>query len=242
MADLGTLALGTFSIVSNTAITGTEPVLQVIASADDNTNVHDTSNTIHTGEASFTLGDVPADFGNIDTVSVRLRYAWASGTQTNTWNSLRAQIVRSDGSTALTDEVIVASTITTATPTNSSVIPMTNPDTAANKTVWDGALVRIRFNISKVKGGDALEERVFAGEITGTYTASAISEADGSSAGTSTAAAAGAAIALAQGVSAGVASSSVVGSSFWLATGSSSVVASVSADGTAIVQTEGASA
>jgi hypothetical protein len=39
--------------------------------------------------------------------------------------------------------------------------------------VWDAAVVHILFDISRAKGGDSLEERVYAAEITGTYTASA---------------------------------------------------------------------
>jgi hypothetical protein len=70
----------------------------------------------------------------------------------------------------LTDEVTVESAITTTTPTDSSVIPMTNPNTSADKTVWDEALVLIRFGITRSKSGDDFQERVFAAEVTGTYT------------------------------------------------------------------------
>ena len=112
MADLGVLALGAYTNVSLTAITGTPPVLQVIASASDSTHVQSTDNNTHTAEAQFALGDTPSDFGSMDTLSVRLRYAWQTGTQVNTWNSLRA-IVRDSGGTALTDEVTLASSITT---------------------------------------------------------------------------------------------------------------------------------
>ena len=171
MADLGTLLLGTFTNISDTAITGTEPVLQAIASPDDAKDVHDTSNTTHTGEASFALGDTPSDFGTMDTLFVQLRYAWQSGTQVNIWAALRARVFRSDGTTPLTNEATLALAITTETPTNSSVIQFTGVDTSADKSVWDGAVVRIYFDITKVKGGDSLEERVFAAQITGTYTA-----------------------------------------------------------------------
>ena len=171
MASLGTLALGTYSNVSNTAIVGTEPVLNLIAAANDATYVNDSSNTTHTGTAQFALGDTPADFSAMLTLSVQLRYFWESGTQTNTWGSLTARVFRSDGTTPLTDEATLATGITTTTPTNSSAVGFTGVDTAADKSVWDAAVVRINFGITKVKGGDSLTERVSAAQITGTYTA-----------------------------------------------------------------------
>jgi len=170
VADLGTLALGTFTNVATTAITGAEPVLQVIASADDAKHVHDTANTTHTGVASFALGETPGDLDNVDTVSIRLRYGLSGAPDNNVWDSLTAQIVESDGSTPLTDEVtVVTGAIEDTSPTNSSVVALTNPNTGASKETWDAALVLIRFNISKNKGGDAVEERVFAAEVTGEY-------------------------------------------------------------------------
>jgi hypothetical protein len=176
MADLGIIVPGTFlsGSSSDTAITGTEPALQAIASADDNKNVHDAANTTHTGLAIFELDDVPADFGGMDTLSVRLRYGLGSALSNNTWDTLTARAVDSGG-TALTDEVTLASDITTTTPTNSSVVgfALTASGQSADKAAWDGARLEIRFGITKNKGGDSAEERVFAGELTGTYTAGA---------------------------------------------------------------------
>ncbi|HAG06312.1 MAG TPA: hypothetical protein DCG68_05560 [Cryomorphaceae bacterium] len=172
MASLGTIAFGTGSNFSNTAETGTPPVLEVIASASLTTHVHDTSNTTHTGTADYALGDMPSDFGHMDTLSVNVRYGWQSGTQTNTWNSLTVQIFQSDGSTALTASRTIASSITT-NDTTSGALAFTGVDTTSDKTVWDGAIARISWSISKVKSGDSLEERVFAAELTGTYTVGA---------------------------------------------------------------------
>jgi hypothetical protein len=171
VADLPKLALGTFTNVNDTAITGTEPVLQLIADVDDNKNVHDTANTTHTGGARFALANMPADFVSMDTLSVQLRYAWQSGTQVNAWTDLRAQVLKSDLITLLTGNQPVTSSITTSAPTNSLVVAFEFVDTAATKEDWDGAIVEILFQITKSKGGDALEERVFAAELTGTYTA-----------------------------------------------------------------------
>jgi len=174
MASLGTLALGTYTDVSSTAIQGSDPVLEIIASTDDTDYVYDATNSNHTGTARFTLADTPADFGSILAASIRLRYACASA-PTNTWDSLTAQIVKSDGSTPLTDAVtVVSGPITTTTLTNSSVVALTNPDTAATKADWDDALVLINWSISKVKGGDTIRKNVYAAEVTGTYNLAAI--------------------------------------------------------------------
>lgn len=173
--SLGTLALGTYTNVSSTTITGSDPVLEVIASTDDADYVQDATNSSHTGTARFTLADMPSDFLSMATIAIKLRYAWQTGTQVNTWDTLAAQIVQSDGSTALTDSVTIASAITTTTLTNSSAVTLTNPDTSAAKSVWDGALVLIKFTITKSKSGDTLGKRVFAAEVTGTYNAAAFS-------------------------------------------------------------------
>jgi len=168
MASLPTLAFGTGSNFSNTAETGTPPVLEVIASASLSTDVHDTSNTNHTGTADYALSDMPSDFGTMLTLLVNLRYGWQTGSQVNTWSSLVVQIFRSDGSTPLTDARTIASSITT-NDTTSGALAFTGVDTSADKSVWDGAIARISWTISKSMAGDTLEERVFAAELTGTY-------------------------------------------------------------------------
>jgi hypothetical protein len=180
VADLGTIAFGTFVSGSSTdtalnAPTG-EPVLQVIASASDTSDVHDTANTTHTGVAVFELGNTPTDFGNMDTLSVQVRYGWQSGSQVNAWSSLTVRIFQSDLTTPLTDSRTIASSITDVGGTNSDALEFTGVNTAAGKSAWDGALAVIQFGITKNMGGDALEERVFAAELTGTYTAGAASQ------------------------------------------------------------------
>lgn len=172
MAALPTLSLETYSNISNTSITGTEPVLQLIASAVDSSYVADSTNSTHTGQAAFTIGNLPLDFASMTTLSVRLRYAAASSL-TNNWNSLSAQVFQSDQSSALTDNVTVASSITTTTPTNSSVISFTGIDTASNYSIWSNAVLVISWSISRVMGGDSVEKYVSAGELTGTYEVSA---------------------------------------------------------------------
>lgn len=144
-------------------------MLEVIASTDDTDYVHDNSNTTHTGTASFALANMPADFGTMLTLNINLRYAWGAGTQVNTWDNLRARVFKSDGTTALTNSVTIASAITTTTATDSGATAFTGVDTTATKADWDAAVVHIFFDITRNKGGDSLTERVFAAEITGTY-------------------------------------------------------------------------
>ena len=174
MADLGTIELGTYtsgSPSSNTDITGSDPILESISGADDADFVFDNSNTSHTGVGTFDLGDVPDDFDTILTVAIRLRYARAAIEDNNIWDALNVQIVESDGSTALTDDTeIVAGPIQNTTITNSSVITLTNPNQSATREDWEAALVLINFVIDRNKGGDTIEERVYAAEVTGTYT------------------------------------------------------------------------
>jgi hypothetical protein len=178
MADLGTLDLGTYTS-SDTQITtvGTPPLLEVIGSADDSDYIYDNSNTSHTAIATFELGSTPADLGTMDTLYVRLRYNRSAYTANRIWDSLRCRIYRADGTTPLTDDVTVASSITTTTATNSSVIQFTGLDTSADRSVWEGALVTIGFTVTKNKGGGSDELQVTAGELTGTYTVSSAQDA-----------------------------------------------------------------
>ena len=176
MADLPTLTLGAFVAGSSvsTATTGTPPVLQSIATADDATNVHDTNNATHTGVAVFELGDTPTDFGTMDTLSIRVRFAIQSGARVNTWDLLTGQVVAADGTTPLTAERTLAIDIINTTPTNTTVLAFSSLNTSADKATWDGALVILRFSVTRDMGGDALEERVLAAELTGTYSAGAL--------------------------------------------------------------------
>lgn len=174
MADIGTLALGTFTNVSNTAITGTDPVLEVIGSADDADYVSDTSNSDHTGDAWFDIATtLPADLGNVDTLSINLRYGLSTTKGTNDWLFLQARVFKSDGTTPLTDLLTVVdggTGITATTPTNSGAVAFAGVDTTASKAEWQAAQVHIYFVINRDGGGDAVVERVYAAELTGTYT------------------------------------------------------------------------
>lgn len=175
MATLPTTSLGnrnaTFSSASYTT-TGTEPVLEQIASAVDTSYVGSTSNATGANAVYMALGAMPSDFSAMLTLSVRLRYAWAATPNGNlTWDSLQAAIVASDGSTAYTNTITLASSITTTTYTNSSATAFTINATglAATKAQWESALLVITNNSTRSKGGDTTAQTVSAGELTGTY-------------------------------------------------------------------------
>ena len=175
MASLGTLALGTFTNVSNTAITGTDPVLEVIGSTDDADFVRDTANSDHTSDCWFDIATtLPADLTKVDTLSINLRYGLDTTKGTNDWLFLRARVFKSDGSTALTDLLTVVdggTGISNTTPANSGAVAFAGVDTTATKAEWQAAQVHIYFVINRDGGGDSVVERVYAAELTGTYTA-----------------------------------------------------------------------
>jgi hypothetical protein len=170
MADLGTLALGTYTNITTTSKTGADPVLEVIASANDGTYVFDNTNSSHGAFCFMTLGDMPANFKFMETVSIRLRYL-AAAAMTNTWDRITARLVKSDGVTALSDlTVVVTGPITTTTGTNSAVVSFLTVDTTATAADWNGALVQLGWTVTRNKGGDSVEKRITAAEVTGTYT------------------------------------------------------------------------
>jgi hypothetical protein len=168
LTTLGTIELGTYTNVADTAITGSDPVLENIAGTNDADFVNDATNSSHTGQADFALGNMPADFGTMNSVEINLRYGKDVHTGTNTWDNLQAQILTA-ADVALTDNVNIATSITSTTPANSGAITLTSPDLISNKAVWDAAKVRISWIIGRSKGGDSDQEEVYAAEVTGDY-------------------------------------------------------------------------
>jgi hypothetical protein len=71
-------------------------------------------------------------------------------------------------------EEIVAGNITTTTITNSSSVAFSYVNTEAVLAAWDSAVVEIRINIDRSKGGNTDEFRVYECDITGTYDDSAV--------------------------------------------------------------------
>ena len=192
MASLGSRALNaaTWVNISGTAVVGSDPVLETISGAVDGSYAHTASNATATYEG-YAQFSPPSDLATMTTLSIQLRYHWQTGTQVNTWNSLTARIYKSDGVTPLTNEATLASSITTTTPTNSSVIAFTGVDTAATLSDWQNARVYIRWSITKSMSGDTLEKRVTAGELTGTYEIAGVTGTANITLGTLTAAGTG---------------------------------------------------
>lgn len=174
MADLGTLALGNYTDVADTAAVGSDPLLEVIASANDSDYVHDNTNSDHTGDCWFAVAtSLPGDFGTMATLFIELRYFLDAAKGDNDWDSLNARVFQSNGSTPLTDEIVVfnngGSPIDNTTPADSGAVEFTGVDTSSDGTVWAAAQVHIYFAINRNKGGDSVNECVSAGELTGTY-------------------------------------------------------------------------
>lgn len=136
-----------------------------------------TTNATDDYDQGWELANVDADLGNVDTLSIVLRYRWVTAPANTTWPTLAARVMASDGTTVLaaadsggTFET-VASNITTTTITNSASVPFTHVNTTANKTTWDGAVVQIRISRVRSKGGDSSAQAVYEADLTGTYTA-----------------------------------------------------------------------
>lgn len=174
MADLSATAAGTYDSTNSTTtgnIVGTEPVLEVIASANDNTYFYDSTNASGSETAYFSLDAMPSDFASMDTLSFRVRYARQGGDDALlTWDTLSVQMLQSDRATALTADITAASSITTTTPTTTSVTAFTGLQ-AGSKTIWDNAVVAFTYTKSRSKGGfSGNQDAIYAFEITGTYT------------------------------------------------------------------------
>jgi hypothetical protein len=105
----------------------------------------------------------------METLAVRLRYGLSAAPGNNSWTSLLAEAYQTHSITALTNSVTVASSITNTTPANSAAVALTNV-IPGDKTIWGNAVLKLRLFISRSGGGDAVQERVYAAELTGTYT------------------------------------------------------------------------
>lgn len=174
MADLSATAAGSYDSTNSTTsgnLVGTEPVLEVIASASDNTYFYDSTNSDGSFIGYFSLDAMPSDFSSMDTLSFRVRYAREGGDDPLlTWDSLSVQMLQSDRSTALTSDMTAASNISSTTPTTTSAIAFTGLQ-AGSKTIWDNAVVAFTYTKTRSKGGfSGNQDAIYAFEITGTYT------------------------------------------------------------------------
>lgn len=190
MTSLGTLrpgAANTTGLPTTGSVIGNPGASTALSDDSDTTFDGQNTNTSGTYQHGRELGNTPADFGNMNTLSVQLRRAWESAPSNSTWDSLSARIMASNGSTVLAASTsggafqTVSSSITSTSPTNSSVIGFSFVNTSANKATWDGAIIQVQWVRTRNKGGDSLGCRVYEGSITGDYTIAAI-ETSGSGA------------------------------------------------------------
>lgn len=172
MATLNTLLVNGNSTTQTTQwAVGTFTNIDEGISAADGLEIGDDTNSSVDEFAYFSLSNVNADFGSMDTININIRYR-VLGAQTNN-RSLFAQVITDESTpVSLTTERTIATNITNTTATNSGVLSMTISGTPS-KAQWDNALIRLRLNIVRNKGGDTNGIRVDTLELTGTYTAAA---------------------------------------------------------------------
>ena len=99
------------------------------------------NNTLDGADCSIFLElvDTPADFSSLTSVNIKIHVV-PTGFVSDTCD-LYAQIFQSDETTSLTDELKVADQASSGMQT----VTLTNP-TASNKSTWDGARVKLRWD------------------------------------------------------------------------------------------------
>lgn len=144
--------------------TGTGTTANLVDEADTTTNLHESIDDdpsspndsdwvnnvidISGGDVTtfFDVTDLPEGFGTAQSAQVIVRYAGGGfGSQTI---NLYARLYRSDETTPLSNEVLVASVSGNAPFTNSSLVSLTGLDTSAGRTIWNAARVRYRWSAS----------------------------------------------------------------------------------------------
>lgn len=101
------------------------------------------NNTATTASKFIALSNLPSTFGTAQVARVQARYRgqqFGSGTVT-----LYAQLFQSDETTSMSDEVQVEAVTGDGSFANTAELVLTGLNTSANKTVWDAALIRFRW-------------------------------------------------------------------------------------------------
>jgi len=128
----------------------------------------------------FQLNDMPTDFDTMATLDIKVRYRELNDGSGNDIVAVLAQIVQADGTTPLTDQVslfAVGSPI--GSPdcdpacawTNDATTTLTNLDTTATSTVWDGAELELTWTYTKAAAADNEQAQISTLEMNGTYNA-----------------------------------------------------------------------
>lgn len=121
------------------------------------------------GELFVSLGNMPADFGQLDALQVDADIAIPTAFTTSTM-SWFAQVFQSNESTTLTDEVTLA---TEATSDGLVSVSFNTINSPTDKTAWDGARLRLRWDYNQSGGDHDKKIRITAIELDGTYTEAA---------------------------------------------------------------------
>lgn len=111
--------------------------------------VNGTSNTA--GQFGVTLSDTEIGFLTMDSGSVTIRHS-RTGTGGDDTKVLFAQVFRADGSTALSNEMQIFSS-TAAYAARTDEVALTGL-VAGDKTIWDGAQIRVRWTNSQSMAAD----------------------------------------------------------------------------------------
>jgi hypothetical protein len=151
--------------------------LTLIGAGGQDTNfAHDASNLAGTTtqDQGYEVNTFPADLYGMLTLTVQLRYGWASSFSNRTWNSLSARIM--SGATVLAGstlgggfETVVSGPITNTSPVDSSVVSFSYVNQDARRATWESAIMEMRIDTTRSAGGSSIERRVYAAQFTGTY-------------------------------------------------------------------------
>jgi hypothetical protein len=120
-----------------------------------------------TGYVNCPVTDTPVDFVSMITLTYNIRYNLLACVDDT--DVLYVQVFKANGSTALTDKMTVASTPATGF-TNKGNTSFTGVDTAATKTEWDAALLKISGLHTSTMSADNTSWRFDTVELNGTYT------------------------------------------------------------------------
>ena len=135
-----------------------------VAAADDGTSYVRNDNR-QSGSYTARLSDTPAGFVSMTAISVSVR-ARTTGRIDDT-TALYAQVLAADGVTPLTAEALLATNPGVSAWTTIANVSL--PAVAAgSKALWDGAVVRLRWQFTPVGSPDTTQLRLTAVELGGT--------------------------------------------------------------------------
>jgi PKD repeat protein len=133
--------------------------------ATDNSSTWIRNNSNTSGSYLAQLGDMPANFSDMLTLSIDIQVRTTSRVDDNT--TLYAQVVKANG-TALTNEIAVASNPGLTAWTTISGVAFTGV-APATKADWDGAQLKLRWAYTATGTADGTQVRLSTVELDGTF-------------------------------------------------------------------------